>query len=167
MDRTRSISQPGPNSGDPGTDASSSGSSSAQPSNHTHNPYHNQSGGGGGSGPLSLPSGPASVQAGSASHYTLSNMSEYSQVIMGCLVSSCAILRDLSGHRGMFFVFPEISVRTSGTYRLKFDLFDMAHPKAFPGMSDSTALTKCFVRQGVRIHIRPGHGDDGGDLDGD
>ncbi|KAJ3012836.1 hypothetical protein HKX48_006067 [Thoreauomyces humboldtii] len=70
------------------------------------------------------------------------------------------------------------SVRVSGRYRLKFlvfdvnsslaspdavvttphcaisDVFTVYHPKEFPGMGDSTTLSKCLSRQGLRIHIR-------------
>lgn len=95
------------------------------------------------------------------------------QVLIGTLVAPCHILFDVNGERGMFFVFHDLSVRSSGTYRLKFSLFDVNHqgtslakatiisdsftvysPKAFLGMQESTDLTKCFARQGVRIHIR-------------
>ncbi|KAI8836141.1 velvet factor [Chytridium lagenaria] len=128
--------------------------------------------------PTDAPASVMSELTSESTHPTLSHLSEYSQVMMGCLVSACWILTDLSGEKGMFFIFPDISVRTSGTYRLKFDLFDLTEisnsasftsmysepftvysPKAFPGMSDSTLLSKCFAKQGVRIHIRPGHGE--------
>ncbi|KAJ3036868.1 hypothetical protein HDV00_002351 [Rhizophlyctis rosea] len=101
----------------------------------------------------------------------------YSQVLVGSLVSPCHVLTDLDGNKGMFFVFSDISVRISGHFRLKFLLFNVKcpfpesgvdttrgtvlsepftvyHPKEFPGMTDSTELSKCFSRQGVRIHIR-------------
>ncbi|KAJ3014044.1 hypothetical protein HKX48_005382 [Thoreauomyces humboldtii] len=44
-------------------------------------------------------------------------------ILLGGLVSSCHILRDEDGEKGLYFVFPDIGVRTSGLYRLKFNLF--------------------------------------------
>ncbi|KAI8918395.1 velvet factor [Powellomyces hirtus] len=134
-------------------------------------------------------------------------------VLLGSLVSSCYILRDENGMKGLFFVFPDMGVRTSGKYRLKFNLFvveavdlgfrltqaaeaaqaaaspssagldddslkktkvktsfpssskspcasvfsnvfKVYSPKSFPGMAASTALSKLFAKQGVRIHLR-------------
>ncbi|KAI8814590.1 velvet factor [Cladochytrium replicatum] len=95
------------------------------------------------------------------------------QVLVGSLVSPCHVLADVDGTKGMFFVFSDISVRVGGKYRLKFllydvkpgdmsrfkasvmtDIFTVYHPKEFPGMADSTPLSKCLAKQGVRIHIR-------------
>ncbi|KAI9208744.1 velvet factor-domain-containing protein [Polychytrium aggregatum] len=111
-----------------------------------------------------------------ASHdlYPFSSSSQFCQTLVGTLVTSCAVLYDHSGKEGMFFVFNDISVRTQGTYRLKFnlinvtrrdsttgfeasivsDVFESFPPKTFPGMTDSTELSRCFARQGVAIHIR-------------
>ncbi|KAJ3036862.1 hypothetical protein HDV00_002345 [Rhizophlyctis rosea] len=102
--------------------------------------------------------------------------SPYTQILLGSLVSPCYMLNDANGERGLYFVFPDVSVRTSGQYRLKFrlfgvdcmlssepstakasvesEIFTVYSPKTFPGMSDSTDLSKCFARQGIRIHIR-------------
>ncbi|SAM04166.1 hypothetical protein [Absidia glauca] len=73
---------------------------------------------------------------------------------------------------GGFFVFADISVRLEGNYRLKFTLFEIVgeqvqrwvsvisdpftvySPKYFPGMSESSLLTRSFSDQGVRIRIR-------------
>ncbi|KAI8820212.1 velvet factor-domain-containing protein [Fimicolochytrium jonesii] len=97
------------------------------------------------------------------------------QVLIGTLVSPCHILNDCGGQKGMFFVFPDVSVRVAGRYRLRFmvfdvrnaflpnpprkhvvlsDVFTVYHPKEFPGMADSTDLSKCLSHQGLRIHIR-------------
>ncbi|KAI8910517.1 velvet factor-domain-containing protein [Powellomyces hirtus] len=123
------------------------------------------------------------------------------QVLIGNLVSPCNVLSDLDGSKSMLFSFPDISVRVSGRYRIKFlvldvkssrvaefapskdctsatgqqccpsspaqrnpystnhcvlsDVFTVYHPKEFPGMADSTPLSKCLAQQGIRIHIRP------------
>ncbi|KAJ3213527.1 hypothetical protein HDU67_002813, partial [Dinochytrium kinnereticum] len=47
------------------------------------------------------------------------------KVIMGTLTSQCHVLVDLEGRMGCFFVFPEVSVRSSGGYRLRFELYDL------------------------------------------
>ncbi|KAI8808607.1 velvet factor-domain-containing protein [Cladochytrium replicatum] len=110
---------------------------------------------------------PLSVALGSNTPVTLA------QVLVGSLVSPCHVLADVDGNKGMFFVFSDISVRVGGKYRLKFllydvkagdmsrykasvmsDVFTVYHPKEFPGMADSTPLSKCLAKQGVRIHIR-------------
>ncbi|KAJ3003445.1 hypothetical protein HKX48_001754 [Thoreauomyces humboldtii] len=44
-------------------------------------------------------------------------------ILLGGLVSSCHILRNEEGEKGLYFVFPDVGVRTSGLYRLKFNLF--------------------------------------------
>ena len=84
------------------------------------------------------------------------------------------MLTDIDGEKGMFFLFTDISVRISGSYRLKISLYDLKNtftnsspiatittntfvvysPKTFPGMSDSSQLSKLISKQGIRIHIR-------------
>ncbi|TPX34158.1 hypothetical protein SmJEL517_g03099 [Synchytrium microbalum] len=124
------------------------------------------------------PSAPSAKQLGAGEIlHTEIPASALAQVLVGNLVSPCYILNDVSGVRGMFFVFPDVNVRISGTYRLKFSIFNLKwdrskscspcrgtilsdpftvwHPKEFPGMAkDSTELSKCFAKQGLRIHIR-------------
>ncbi|KAJ2627421.1 hypothetical protein GGF44_004731, partial [Coemansia sp. RSA 1694] len=90
----------------------------------------------------------------------------------GALVSPLHTLRDTTGTQGAFFVFSDISVRMEGSFRLRFELYemegDMVHhrasalsgvfsvysPKRFPGMMESTMLSKLFADQGLRIRIR-------------
>ncbi|ORZ00849.1 velvet factor, partial [Syncephalastrum racemosum] len=78
---------------------------------------------------------------------------------------------------GVFFIFHDLSVRTEGRFRLKFTFIDLAAgepltmstriqtdvlsepftvytAKKFPGMAESTALSKAFARQGIKINIR-------------
>ena len=99
----------------------------------------------------------------------------YTQVLLGSLVAQPELYDDLSGVARIFFVFSDLSVRSSGRYRLKFqlfflpneqqrmatsplqvvsDVFTVFSPKTFPGMKDSTELSKCLARQGAKIHIR-------------
>ncbi|KAJ3006316.1 hypothetical protein HKX48_000193 [Thoreauomyces humboldtii] len=44
-------------------------------------------------------------------------------VLLGTRVSSCHILRDEDGTKGLYFAFPDMGVRASGIYRLRFHLF--------------------------------------------
>ncbi|KAJ3175761.1 hypothetical protein HDU87_005754 [Geranomyces variabilis] len=119
-------------------------------------------------------------------------------VLVGNMVAECQVWTDLDGSESMFFTFPDISIRVSGKYRLRFvvvdiknsrdmdisasaagsdplrqlgaqsptqraeifsDVFTAYHPKNFPGLADSTPLSKHLAVQGARIHIRQdGHG---------
>lgn len=71
-----------------------------------------------------------------------------------------------------FFVFPDVSVRMEGKYRLKFSLFEIIDgvlhyeasvfssifsvytAKRFPGLEESTHLTRIFAEQGMKLRVR-------------
>ncbi|KAJ2492975.1 hypothetical protein IWW37_000979 [Coemansia sp. RSA 2050] len=90
----------------------------------------------------------------------------------GTLVSPLHTLRDMTGSQGAYFVFSDLSVRIEGSFRLCFELYEMEgdvvrhrasalsdvfsvySPKRFPGMMESTPLSKLFAEQGLRIRIR-------------
>ncbi|KAJ2781446.1 hypothetical protein H4R18_002867 [Coemansia javaensis] len=90
----------------------------------------------------------------------------------GSMVSPLHTLRDMSMAQGAYFVFSDLSVRSEGAFRLRFDLFEIAgdtihsrasvtsdvfvvySPKRFPGMMESTQLSRVFADQGLRIRIR-------------
>ncbi|TPX62224.1 hypothetical protein SpCBS45565_g07062 [Spizellomyces sp. 'palustris'] len=90
----------------------------------------------------------------------------------GSIVSSLYRLKDLDNKDGAFFVFPDLSVRMEGAYRLKFSLFEIINTeiyyctsicsdvfnvypaKKFPGMEESTFLSRTFAEQGLKIRIR-------------
>ncbi|KAK9763395.1 hypothetical protein K7432_009968 [Basidiobolus ranarum] len=92
--------------------------------------------------------------------------------LTGTTVSSLFKLKDTDNSDGGFFVFPDVSVRLEGQFRLRFslyeingatvdylsttisDVFTVYAPKQFPGMSESTLLSRYFAEQGVRIRIR-------------
>ena len=78
------------------------------------------------------------------------------QAILGTLVSPCHVIINPNGQKGMYFAFPDISCRASGTFRLLFKLFHVSDihvqsghiktqifsnafnvypPKKFPGVS--------------------------------
>ena len=102
-----------------------------------------------------------------------------SDCLSGTIVSSLYRLKDVDNQDGGFFVFGDISLRMEGVFRLKFSLFEVrpianvdfhrevchirsviSQPfqvysaKNFPGMSQSTFLSRSFSDQGVRIRIR-------------
>ncbi|KAI8071034.1 velvet factor-domain-containing protein [Gongronella butleri] len=97
--------------------------------------------------------------------------------IVGMLTSSAFHLANEHGDQGVYFVFHDLTVRTEGTYRLKFMFIDLAagepltmstrvqnvvysdtftiySAKKFPGLLESTELSKIFSRQGIKIAIR-------------
>lgn len=92
--------------------------------------------------------------------------------LSGTLVSSLHRLKDQQNKDGGFFVFGDVSVKVEGTYRLQFNLFEVRDgnadflssvmsdalkvfpSKSFPGMSESTMMTRTFSDQGVRLRLR-------------
>ncbi|OZJ04790.1 hypothetical protein BZG36_01871 [Bifiguratus adelaidae] len=108
----------------------------------------------------------------------ISNPPKYTRVLMGSLVSSPSVLKNPQGEAGLYFAFPDLSIRTEGRYILKFSLmklgsddflsdtkskiiasvscepFTVYSAKKFPGMTESTELSKAFARQGLKIPIR-------------
>ncbi|BFZ60542.1 hypothetical protein YB2330_001579 [Saitoella coloradoensis] len=97
------------------------------------------------------------------------------RTLAGTVVSSLHRLKDVDNSDGGFFVFGDLSVKLEGEYRLKFTLFELVKnevihlqsciskpfivyaAKSFPGMSESTFLSRSFADQGVRIRIRKEH----------
>lgn len=97
-----------------------------------------------------------------------------SSALTGTIISSIFYLKDPAkdGQTGAFFVFSDLNVRSEGSYRLRFDLFgihaaSVSHvthcttntftvysAKRFPGMTNSTELSKTFSDQGLKIRIR-------------
>ncbi|KAI9506273.1 velvet factor [Coemansia spiralis] len=99
--------------------------------------------------------------------------------LIGASVATGAKLNNTDGSLGIFFVFPDLSIRKDGEYRFKFSFFDLqsktggliqiATPikayafsepfrvysaKQFPGMIESTPLSRHFAKQGVKIPVR-------------
>ncbi|KAF2854595.1 hypothetical protein T440DRAFT_541992 [Plenodomus tracheiphilus IPT5] len=97
-------------------------------------------------------------------------------------VNACR-LNDPDGNAGFWFVLQDLSVRTEGTFRLKLSMCDIGSgqspnaavvnngkcpilastfsepftvysAKKFPGVIESTPLSKCFASQGIKIPIR-------------
>lgn len=92
--------------------------------------------------------------------------------LSGSLVSSIHKLKDADNTDGGFFIWGDLSAKVEGQYRLQFTLFELRFPemvyltyvvskpfivhppKTFPGMSESTFLTRSFSDQGVRLRLR-------------
>jgi hypothetical protein len=115
--------------------------------------------------------------------------------LMGTLVASPFVGNDEFNIEGCFFCFPDLSVRTPGTYALKFSLvnldpsrmrpgmsepvrssamssvFQVFNAKDFGGMRASTELTKSLKHQGCLISVKKGNAksnkNDGQDEEGD
>lgn len=97
-----------------------------------------------------------------------------SNLLTGTTLSSIFYLKDpaRANQAAAFFVFSNLNVRSEGSYCLRFDVFgrsrmnvsNVAHcfsdvftvysAKRFPGMSNSTELSKTFSDQGLKIRIR-------------
>ncbi|KAJ2706025.1 hypothetical protein H4R19_005057 [Coemansia spiralis] len=119
--------------------------------------------------------------AGSSSTYLPDSEGPASPVrnLIGATVTTGAALRGLDEQPGVYFVFPDLSIRKDGTYRMMFRFFDLRgqsgdllasetkiqataysdafrvySAKQFPGMMESTPLSKHFARQGVKIPVR-------------
>ncbi|KAJ1832179.1 hypothetical protein LPJ63_003736 [Coemansia sp. RSA 2711] len=106
--------------------------------------------------------------------------------LIGSSVTAGQKLQNIDGLQGIFFVFPDLSIRKDGEYRLRFSFFNLqgedgelmtsvtqikAHTfsepfrvysaKQFPGMIESTVLSKHFAKQGVKIPVRKESGKGG------
>jgi len=114
----------------------------------------------------------------------------YTRNLIGSLSASAFRLTDPNDKIGIWFVLQDLSVRTEGSFRLRFsfvnvgapsttpngnpanqvsivntgkapilascfsDMFTVFSAKKFPGVVESTPLSKCFATQGIKIPIR-------------
>lgn len=121
----------------------------------------------------------------------------FTRNLIGSLAASAFRLVDNEDKNGIWFVLQDLSVRTEGTFRLRFsfvnvgiptltgnmqpginhgkapvlasvfsDVFQVYSAKKFPGVCESTSLSKCFATQGIKIPIRK-EGPKGGNADDD
>ncbi|KAI8878287.1 hypothetical protein K501DRAFT_196217 [Backusella circina FSU 941] len=106
-------------------------------------------------------------------HEEIVNSSQ--NILSGQTASSMYKLKDINNHDGGFFVFGDLSVKLEGQFKLRFSLFEISQTgsnnlksiysdvftvyssKAFPGILESTFLSRSFSDQGVRIRIRKEH----------
>ncbi|OBT61874.1 hypothetical protein VE03_08718 [Pseudogymnoascus sp. 23342-1-I1] len=102
----------------------------------------------------------------------LADREEVKNALAGTLVSSLHRLKDSDNTDGGFFVFGDLSVKIEGSFKLQFTLYEVrdkeveyitsitseaftVHPaKNWPGMAESTFLTRSFSDQGVRLRLR-------------
>ncbi|KAJ9220456.1 hypothetical protein DTO169C6_7200 [Paecilomyces variotii] len=95
-----------------------------------------------------------------------------STALAGTLVSSLHRLKDVDNSDGGFFIFGNLFIKVEGEFRLRFTLFEMrkdivvglasglsdrftvSSQKYFPGMTESTFLSRLFVDQGVKLRLR-------------
>ncbi|KAJ3009014.1 hypothetical protein HKX48_008215, partial [Thoreauomyces humboldtii] len=92
-------------------------------------------------------------------------------LLTGTLVTSMARLKDVNNVDGAYFPFVNLVVMVEGTFRIMFTVFEIgggvvhcrgkvctapftSYGKAFPGVSESTALCRVFADQGVRLRVR-------------
>ncbi|KAJ2000881.1 hypothetical protein GGI04_003969 [Coemansia thaxteri] len=112
-------------------------------------------------------------------HQSMGPGLEIENNLLGDYSASSSIVENNEGERGCYFVFPNLSIRLEGRYRLRFTLiklpsmFDEYHPmmpaciasvfseafdvfsiKTFPGMIESTLLSRTLAQQGLKIPIR-------------
>ncbi|EEY18383.1 VelB [Verticillium alfalfae VaMs.102] len=114
----------------------------------------------------------------------------YTRNLIGSLAASAFRLSDVAEHIGIWFILQDLSVRTEGSFRLRFSFVNVGPPtrapstnpsnpgavtrsgkapilaccysepftvfsaKKFPGVCESTSLSKCFASQGIKIPIR-------------
>lgn len=102
------------------------------------------------------------------------------QKLMGTAVASPFHGKDEHSHRGAFFVFPDLSCRSPGAFRLHFRLmrvdpqlmvvggkaltvaqtdsarFNVYTAKEFPGMRPSSALLKALRKGGLNVGVKKG-----------
>ncbi|KAK0746029.1 velvet factor-domain-containing protein [Schizothecium vesticola] len=119
----------------------------------------------------------------------------FTRNLIGSLAASAFRLVDTEDKDGIWFVLQDLSVRTEGNFRLRFsfvnvgapmingqptvihgkapvlasvfsDVFQVYSAKKFPGVCESTPLSKCFATQGIKIPIRK-EGPKGGNNDDD
>ncbi|CAI6341850.1 unnamed protein product [Periconia digitata] len=105
----------------------------------------------------------------------------FTRNLIGSLTVNAFKLKDTEGATGFWFVLQDLSVRTEGTFRLKMNFVDVGSgqnnntlnqgrapvlatcfsepfqvysAKKFPGVIESTPLSKAFAGQGIKIPIR-------------
>lgn len=95
--------------------------------------------------------------------------------LTGTVVSSLHRLKDTDNQDGGFFVWGDLSVKLEGHFRFRFILFEIfedhvwyikdivSNPfpiyssKNFPGLPETTFLTRSFGDQGIKVRVRKEH----------
>ena len=94
--------------------------------------------------------------------------------LAGSIVSSSYRLKDLNNVEGAYFIFGDLSIKAEGSLKLRFNLYEVRNDssaafyitsvdsdpftvfpaKNWPGMMESTPLTRHFCDQGIRLRLR-------------
>lgn len=95
-----------------------------------------------------------------------------SSVLLGNLSQTSQHIKDINNQDMTLVLFQDLSIRLEGEFKLKFELysineigcikldtkycdtFKVYNPKLFPGMMESTLLTRLCASQGVKIRVR-------------
>ncbi|CAO3664743.1 unnamed protein product [Rhizopus stolonifer] len=108
--------------------------------------------------------------------FPLNNKPENVRNLIGSVICNAYSLHDENSIPGIYFIFQDLSIRLEGAYTLKFIFinleerhidsntkiqteiisqpFTVYSAKKFPGMTESTSLSRCFAKQGIKIPIR-------------
>ncbi|KAI8990139.1 velvet factor-domain-containing protein [Pilobolus umbonatus] len=73
----------------------------------------------------------------------ISNPPKCTRVLMGSLVSSPSLLKNTKGEHGLYFAFPDLSIRTEGRYTLRFNLIKLVNSD-FQEDAKSKIVTQVF-----------------------
>ncbi|KAJ3069850.1 hypothetical protein HDU98_007084 [Podochytrium sp. JEL0797] len=130
--------------------------------------------------PPSSPQTPNMSGSSSAPTYSVETTSGYEKSfnMIGTPISQCHQLENVQGETGLYFVFPDLAIRTTNHFRIRFEVYDTAsrepgrpmapvavvmsdsfevfRPDVFPGVGELTDLSACFIRQGVPIKSKLG-----------
>ncbi|ORX39076.1 velvet factor [Kockovaella imperatae] len=79
----------------------------------------------------------------SASHIQDPNSGEVVSLLYGTLVTTPTEMLDQSGAMGVYFAFPDVSVRVEGNFRLSVNLLRITGPALIEGMNSGNALHTC------------------------
>ncbi|TPX67332.1 hypothetical protein SpCBS45565_g03871 [Spizellomyces sp. 'palustris'] len=121
-----------------------------EPSSSTEPTSMDLSGEGSATTPLTATASASATPADASTEEETSEESEFGppdechkweRTLSGSLVSSCHYLTDLSGSKGAYFVFPDLSIRVEGSFRLKVILTNLA--SIYSGNVDKPAVTVC------------------------
>ncbi|KAJ3290077.1 hypothetical protein HDU76_007445 [Blyttiomyces sp. JEL0837] len=85
---------------------------------------------------------------------------KWESTLFGSIVSSCHFLTDLTGQKGAYFVFPDLSVRVEGTYRLKIVLSHLG------AVVEAAAMAFAEERSRRTVRGFPGGGSSGAEEGG-
>ncbi len=131
--------------------------------------------------PYASPSGYGQSQVAMPVVAAPSSNHNHTRNLIGMNAVNACRLNDPEGKPGFWFILQDLSVRTEGTFRLKISMCDIGtrggapaaigqkfpilatnfsapftvySAKKFPGVIESTPLSKCFAQQGIKIPIR-------------